>query len=205
MLPPLVGKVQQLLSSCTRCDSSTSASLQISPPLNTNEMIGCWDPNGYMLTQHKPRESFVGTYLLHQASVAQQVKILAATAGDVGDSGDMGLIPGLGRSHRGGNGNSLQYSCLENPMDRGARLATVYRVTKSQTHTPQLLTMLFAPPSALPDYFVLPCFINIKVVHPHLVISFYTLGCGPGTADSEVNRWSFLTLKIPHSSARDML
>ena len=88
-----------------------------------------------MLTQHKPRESYVGTYLLHQASVALQVKILAATAGDVGDSGDMGLIPGLGRSHRGGNGNSLQYSCLENPMDRGARLATVYRVTKSQTHT----------------------------------------------------------------------
>ena len=37
----LVGKVQQLLSSCTRRDSSTSASLQISPPLNTNEMIGC--------------------------------------------------------------------------------------------------------------------------------------------------------------------
>ena len=37
-----------------------------------------------------------------------------------GDAVDMGLIPGLGRSPGGGNGNPLQYSCLENPMDRGA-------------------------------------------------------------------------------------
>ena len=38
----------------------------------------------------------------------------------VGASGDTGLIPGLGRSPGGGHGSSLQYSCLENPMDRGA-------------------------------------------------------------------------------------
>ena len=38
----------------------------------------------------------------------------------VGDTGDVGLIPGLERSSRGGNGNPLQYSCLENSMDRGA-------------------------------------------------------------------------------------
>ena len=44
--------------------------------------------------------------------------------------GDMGLIPGLGRSPGEGNGNPLQYSCLENPMDRGAWWATVYRVAK---------------------------------------------------------------------------
>ena len=36
----------------------------------------------------------------------------------IGDAGDMGLIPGLGRSPGGGNGNLLQYPCLENPMDR---------------------------------------------------------------------------------------
>ena len=46
---------------------------------------------------------------------------------------DMGLIPGLGRSPRGGHGNPLQYSCLENPMDRGAWRATVHGVAKSQT------------------------------------------------------------------------
>ena len=42
-----------------------------------------------------------------------------------GDSGDGDSVPGLGRSLREGNGNPLQYSCLENPMDRGAWWATV--------------------------------------------------------------------------------
>ena len=45
----------------------------------------------------------------------------------------VGSIPGLGRSPGGENGNSFQYSCLENSMDRGASVATVHRVTKSQT------------------------------------------------------------------------
>ena len=48
-------------------------------------------------------------------------------------AGDMGLIPGLGRFPREGNGNPLQYSCLGNPMDRGTWRATVHRVAKSQT------------------------------------------------------------------------
>ena len=48
-------------------------------------------------------------------------------------SGDAGLIPGLGRSPGEGNGNPLQYSCLEDPMDRGAWQAIVHRVAKSQT------------------------------------------------------------------------
>ena len=48
-------------------------------------------------------------------------------------AGDVGLIPGLGISSGGGNGNPLQYSCVENPMDRGAWQATVPGVTKSWT------------------------------------------------------------------------
>ena len=55
------------------------------------------------------------------------VKNLPANAGD---SGDSGLIPGSGRSPGGGNGNLLQYSCLGNPMDRGAWRATVHRGCK---------------------------------------------------------------------------
>ena len=43
---------------------------------------------------------------------------------------DLGLIPGLGRSPRGGHGNPLQHSCLENPMDRGAWRATVHGVER---------------------------------------------------------------------------
>ena len=57
--------------------------------------------------------------------VAQMVKDLPANAGD------LGLIPGLGRSPGEGNGDPLQYSCLENPMDRGAQQAIVHGVEKS--------------------------------------------------------------------------
>ena len=49
------------------------------------------------------------------------------------NAGDLGSIPGLGRSPGGGHGNPLQYSCLENPMDRGAWQAAVHGVAKSQT------------------------------------------------------------------------
>ena len=58
------------------------------------------------------------------------VKNLPANAGDARDSG---LIPGLGKSPRGGNGNPLWYSCLENLRDGGAGQAKIHRVTKSWT------------------------------------------------------------------------
>ena len=63
------------------------------------------------------------------------VKNPIAIAGDVRDAG---LVPGLGRSPGGGCGSPLQYSCLENPMDRGAPRATVHRVAKSWTQLKQL-------------------------------------------------------------------
>ena len=49
------------------------------------------------------------------------------------NTGDLSLIPVLGRFPGEGNDNPLQYSCLENPMDRGAKWATVHEVSKSQT------------------------------------------------------------------------
>ena len=52
---------------------------------------------------------------------------------NAGDSRAAGLIPGSGRPPRGGRGNPLQYSCLENPTDRGAWWATVHGVAKSRT------------------------------------------------------------------------
>ena len=60
--------------------------------------------------------------------VAQTVKTLPAM-----QVRDAGLIPGPERSPGGGHGNPLQYSCLENPIDRGAWWAMVHRVTKSWT------------------------------------------------------------------------
>ena len=58
------------------------------------------------------------------------VKNLPANAGDIID---VGLIPGLGRYPGEGNGNPLQYSYLENPMDRGACRATLHRVSNNWT------------------------------------------------------------------------
>ena len=55
------------------------------------------------------------------------------SACNAGDTGDAGLIPGLERFPGEGNGNLLQYSRLENPMDRGAWRAAVHGVTKRQT------------------------------------------------------------------------
>ena len=54
------------------------------------------------------------------------------------NAGDSGLIPQSGRSPGEGNGNPLQYSCLENPVDRGAWWASVHRVTQSQTQLKRL-------------------------------------------------------------------
>ena len=66
--------------------------------------------------------------------------------------GDLGSIPGLGRSPGEGNCNPLQYSCLENPMDRGAWWATVHGVAKSQTRLSDLTygTSIVAVPIYIP-------------------------------------------------------
>ena len=72
-----------------------------------------------------------GTYTIYQASkVELLVKNLPASAGDVRDSG---LIHQSGRSPVREHGNPLQYSCLENPMDRGAWWTTVHGVAESDT------------------------------------------------------------------------
>ena len=62
--------------------------------------------------------------------VALVVKNLPANAGDVRDAGQ---IPGSGRSRGGVNGNPLQYSCLETPMDSGVWRAIIHGVAKSRT------------------------------------------------------------------------
>ena len=67
---------------------------------------------------------------LRASQVALVVKNPPAKAGDVRDPGS---IPGLGRAPGGGYGSPLQYSCLKNPVDRGAWRAIVHRVTKNQT------------------------------------------------------------------------
>ena len=75
--------------------------------------------------------SWLRTYLTNQYVIRRycfpEVKASAY------DAGDLGSIPGSGRSSGEGNGNPLQYSCVENPMDGGAWWATIHRVAKSRT------------------------------------------------------------------------
>ena len=93
----------------------------------------------YIVRKHLFPSSWLWFLLLWASQVALVVKYPPASAGDLRDSG---LIPGLGRSPGKGNGNPLQYSCLENPMDRGAYWATVCRIAKSWTWLKQLSTHL---------------------------------------------------------------
>ena len=78
------------------------------------------------------------------AQVALVVKSPSTNAGKIRDTGS---IPGSGRSHGGGHGNQLQYSCLENPMDKGAWRATVHGVAKSQTRLKQPSTHAYHTPA----------------------------------------------------------
>ena len=71
---------------------------------------------------------------------SQMVLIVRHPPANVEDVRDATSIPGLERFPGGGHGNPLQYSCLENPMDRGAWQATVHRVANSQTQLKQLST-----------------------------------------------------------------
>ena len=68
-------------------------------------------------------------YIAKLCSVSSQLALVVKTPpANAGDVRDVGSTPGPGRSPGGGNGNLLQYSCLENPMDRGAWRATVQRI-----------------------------------------------------------------------------
>ena len=71
---------------------------------------------------------FPSSSIIRDSQVLLVVKNLPANAGDRRDKGS---IPGSGRSPGGGHGNPLQYSCLENPKDKGAWWATVHKVAKS--------------------------------------------------------------------------
>ena len=75
--------------------------------------------------------SFSDRIMIPYVMVSQLVLVIKNLPANAGDSGDSGLIPELERSSGGGNGSPLQYSCLENFMDRGAWWATVRGVTKS--------------------------------------------------------------------------
>ena len=98
------------------------------------------------------------------------------------DVGDTGSIPGSGRSSGEGNGNPLQYSCLENPVDRGVWWATVHGVAKSDLVTKQQLNVLqccfsfvwfffFFLPRGMWDLSSLTCLSLVSVIIPFFCLS----------------------------------
>ena len=80
------------------------------------------------ISEQPPRVTFV---LGVRAS--QMVLVVSTQPANAAERGDVGLIPGSGRSPGGGHGHPLQYSCLEHPTDRGGWWPTVRRVAKSWT------------------------------------------------------------------------
>ena len=84
--------------------------------------------NRYQAMRPQSQVTIVTTRATVDSQVALVVNNPPANTGDIRDAGS---IPGSGRSPGGGHGNPLHYSCLENPMDRGAWRATVHRVAKS--------------------------------------------------------------------------
>ena len=100
----------------------------------------------------------------HRIPLALVVKKLPANAGDVRD---VGSILGSGRSPEEGNGNPLQYSCLENPTDRGAWQATIHR---SQTWLKQLNTYMWSQEIRT----IFSCLPSSKMRPGHLVLNIST-------------------------------
>ena len=91
----------------------------------------------------------------------------------IGDTRDAGSIPGSGRSPGGGRGNPFWYSCLENPMDRGAWQATVYSIAKSQTQLKRLSTHIV---------------MFLALAHMHVCVCVCLCTCGKEAQLSEVLR-----------------
>ena len=102
--------------------------------------------------------------------------------------GDPGSIPGLGRSPGGGNGNPLQYSCLENPMDGGAWQATVHGVAKSRTRLSDFTHKLSKGHSGKSDHFP-----NNKFKVLHLTFIFHTIR---RKFRGEVTSWTMTSFKF---------
>ena len=102
---------------------------------------------------HGPSHTIFSENIYHQLGFPGGSEVKASAC----NVGDLGSIPGSGRSPGEGNGNPLQYSCLENPMDGGAWWATVHRVAKSRTqlsdftslHFTSLLAQVAAHPTCL--------------------------------------------------------
>ena len=104
------------------------------PPPSLSHPSGCTSP----ITNWPGNWNFV--LFMRTGTNVRAFQVALVVKNPSANAGDMGSIPELGRSPGGGHRNPLQYPCLENPMDRGACLALVQRVAKSQTRLKWLST-----------------------------------------------------------------
>ena len=118
----------------------------------------------------------------------------------------MGSIPGSERSHGGGQGNPLQYSCLEKLLDRGAWWTTVHRVTKSQTQLSNLVYM-----HTYISIYIYIYIMNIYILFSYfsIIICHYILNIITCTIQYDIvfiknSHWDRINKKIyqPHTSAK---
>ena len=114
------------------CNEEPHSTTSEWPPLDTNKNTQQWS------TAQPKIQQFLKRYQTHLYYSYLSGGIPDGSAGEKsacnsGDTRDAGSIPGLERPLGGGNGNPLQYSCLENPMDRGAWWAAVHGFAKSRT------------------------------------------------------------------------
>ena len=113
------------------------------------------------------------------------------------NAGDLGLIPGLERSPGEGNGNPLQYSCLENPMDGGAWWATVHWVTKSQTRLSDFTFTFTFFQILVPDAVASPLsLLDMKIQGPPQPTRSEFLALGPRKLFNQISKWYFSMFKI---------
>ena len=120
--------------------------------------------------------------------------------GSACNAGDPGLIPGLGRSPGEGNGNPLQYSCLENPTDRGAWWATVHGVARVGHDLANKPPPPPPPPLQLSKNLLLIWFCNIKVDLVATTNHFST-GCSSQNNSAQVSIDIYVWI---HSDLRPM-
>ena len=113
------------------------------PPGPLQPVLGREKVKRWTIPRFTAKEMIEGTWSLFPW-VSQKAQVIKNPPARAGHISDVGSVPGLGRSPGGRQGNPLLYSCLENPMDRGAWQAAVPKVPKSRTWLKQLSTQRLA-------------------------------------------------------------
>ena len=141
----------------------------------------------YLVSQMAPNKPYLQVFphLNNECRASQVELVVKNPPANAVDIRDAGLIPGTGRSPGGEHGNPFQYSCLKNPMDRGAWRATVHGVTKSRTRLKRISTVNVGWPVTCFNQQnvekVMLCQLETCTLERPGILCFCSLGC-PGSS-----------------------